>query len=174
MTSLRPLLAVGALLALGGCPCIGSEFTTSRTFSVHASAEDAPCSSDRVEVKLLEDKTFSDLRQYLGGVELRRVVVTVVNPKTREDSAATLANGTVRIASDVGGAALVLSTWGDVPVTQDATKDIPFDAATAATLSSLVLNPPHTFVVEGEGCANRVPAFFDFKVELTFYAWAGT
>ncbi len=167
-----PMLVVALFCSLFGsaCSCAGREFTVKRTFEVHGGANDALCQSDRIALNLADDSAFKDVKNNLGKVELRKIVVKVTNPKTRDDSKATKGNGHVRVANAETGTATELGTYTDVPIAQDSSQDIPFDAKAAATLASLALNPPNTFFIEAEGCSDAVPAFYQFQVELALYA----
>jgi hypothetical protein len=170
MKTARLLLSAGAFVFFGGCNCAGREFTVAKTFSVHSEAKDALCSTERLAVNLGEDKSFSDSKQFIGAVELRKVALTVTNPKTRTDSLAANGNGVVSISEQQTGSAIELGTYGDVPIADGSTKEIVFDKAAAKSLATMALRPPNTFYLEAKGCNDVNPAFYDFKVELTFFA----
>lgn len=170
MRRARLLAVVGAAVFINGCGCVGREFTFDRDFSVHAESAEALCQTDRFEVNLGADQAFANVKQYIGTLELRRLMVTVVNPKTRADSVARAASGTVRIDDPARSRVLDLGTYGNVPLVAGASQEIPFDKTAARTLARLALESPNTFTVEAEGCSDANPAFYDFRVELTIFA----
>jgi hypothetical protein len=164
----RLLLLLGTAIIGSGCNCTGREFNISRTF--HVTATDGLCQSYSDTINVGADSTFSQVSSFVTRVELRKLSVTVTKPKTDPSSVATLASGTVRVADANNGSAVELGTYGQVPITQDSTKEITFDAAAASNLANLVLHPPHTFTVQGQGCNDATPAFYDFRVDMTVYA----
>lgn len=165
------LMVVGMLGGVfSGCNCTGREFTVRRTFNVTQEVEAAACATESRTVNLQDDSAFSDLKKNLGKVELRKVVVTIVNPKTRGDSVATTGHGTVSVKGESEGSVLAkLGTYEPMPIATGSTQNIDFDSSAASTLASLALNPPYTFDVVVEGCSDRTTAFYDFEVALTFY-----
>lgn len=165
------LLVVTAVMALAsGCSCAGREFTLKRTFDVNSGPNDALCSTNRQVINLGEDSSFNSVKNNVGKVELRKLVVRVVDPKTASDSVATKANGKVRVSETMTGTGTEMGTYQDVPLEADASQEIAFDKAAASQLASLALNPPNTFYIESEGCNDKVPAHYKFQVELTLYA----
>jgi hypothetical protein len=98
----------GFSMILEGCNCAGSEFTTRRTFSVHASASDALCQTERSEVNLGQDASFTDAKSFISRIELRKLSVQVTNPKTRDDSVVSKAHGSVQVSSSQTGTTLTL------------------------------------------------------------------
>lgn len=165
------LMVLGVLGGVvSGCNCTGREFTVKRTFSVTQEVESAACATESRTVNLQDDAAFSDLKNNLGKVELRKVVVTIVNPKKRDDSVATTAHGTVSVKGSSEGSVLAeLGTYAPMPITAGSTQNIDFDSDASSTLASLALNPPYTFDVVVEGCSDKTTAFYDFEVALTFY-----
>lgn len=163
------LFAFTAISAMG-CNCAGREFTVSKTFNVHGEATDPVCNSDRQVINVGDDAAFRDAKAFIGTVELRKLEGEITNPKTRADSAATKASGTVRIADSMTGTAIDLGTYGDVPITAGSKKTIEFDKKAAKRLAELVLQPPNSFSVESHGCSDANPAFYEFKVTLTIFA----
>jgi len=172
MKHMRWYLVLGVLSgAISGCNCAGREFTVSKTFSVTQGSEDAVCASRSKTINLQDDSAFNSLKGNIGKVELRKVVVAIVNPKTRDDSVATTGHGTVSVkGSSEGSVVAQLGTYADVPIAVGSSQDIAFDAGAAKALSSLALNPPNTFDIVVEGCSDKNVAFYDFRVDLTFYA----
>ena len=172
--TIRAKICVAALALLGtGCGVFGKDFTVSRTVGVHASMTDPACQDDNLTFNLADDKTFNDIKGNVYSMELKKVVVEVVNPKTDDSSVATRANGSISVSAMVGGELLSLGTYQDVPLTAGANQEIPFDKSAAQRTIDLALHPPNTFFITSHGCADAVPAFFDFKVAMTFYATLG-
>ncbi len=165
----RAVLSVSLLLATS-CGLAGKEFTVKRVVNVHASATDPLCTEGKVTFNLSEDKAFNDLKANIGSVQLRKVRVLIANPKTDASSVATKADGELRVSVADSDAGLLLGTFGGVALTADNAQEVTFDAANAKTVIDAALNPPHTFYVKAKGCADAVPAFFDFAVEMTVYA----
>jgi len=170
MNAPRLVLFLGVAALASGCNCAGREFTLSHTFHVHATADEAVCTTVRDQINVGDDPSFVAVKQFVGHVELRKLSVTVTDPRTDPSSVAATGNGSVRVADAAGSAALTLGTYGSVPITLNSTKDIPLDAAAAKKLADLVLTPPNTFFIEAEGCSDVNPAFYDFRVDLTVYA----
>lgn len=170
---MRYRIAALAVLAAASTSCgvIGSEFTVKKTVGVHARDTDPTCQVDTLTYDLKEDKAFNDLRGVIGRVQLRKVHVEVVDPKTDPSSVATRAGGTLRVGATDTSTELVLGTWADVALAAGQGQDIAFDQAAADALTNLALHPPNVFTVESKGCADAVPAWFDFRVDLTL--WAG-
>ncbi len=166
LTLLFALTAISAM----GCNCAGREITVSRTFNVHGETTDPLCNADRQVINLADDASFKDAKAFIGTVELRKLEGEITNPKTRADSAATKASGTVRIADSMTGTALDLGTYGDVAITAGNKTTIQFDKKSAKRLAELVLQPPNSFSVESYGCNDANPAFYEFKVTLTIFA----
>lgn len=148
---------------------VGEEFTIKKVVSIHTGT-DATCQVDLLRYDLSKDEAFARLRTLIGYGELRRVAVEVVNDRTDPTSVATLASGTLRIGADETSTELVLGTWGEVPVVNGSGKEIAFDHAAADELIKLALRLPNTFAIRSEGCVDQVPAFFDFRIDLTFFA----
>ncbi len=170
MRTSRLLFLFGLAVLASGCNCLGREFTITRTFEVNSTG-DSTCSTFSDTVNVGDDPTFNDVKQFITKVELRKITVTVTDPKIGE-SVATKAHGSVTVGDASNANLLTLGTYTDVPLTLNATQDIPFDAAAAANLASLVLNPPHTFTVNAQGCNDLNPAHYKFKVAVTLYAGA--
>jgi hypothetical protein len=165
------LFAVAGLATiLQGCNCAGREFTLTRTFSVHATSDDPLCQTNKLEVDLGKDQAFTDARAFISRVELRKLAVKVSNPKTRDDSVVTRAHGSVQVAASQTATTLTLGTYSDVPIAADSGQDITIDKAAADELARLALTSPNVFWITGQGCNDRVPAFYDFDVLLTLYA----
>jgi hypothetical protein len=165
-------LAVTALLASGCSACAGKEFTVKKTFSVHASATDPQCDVDLREQNMGNDQAFMDLQQYISKIELKKVTISVANPKTSEESVATSGWGEVRISANQSDTALTLAVYDPFPIVAGSTRDITFDQPTADKLSELILQPPHVFWLGSFGCSDANPAFYDIQVALTLYAAA--
>jgi hypothetical protein len=163
---------LGALAALavscGECG-VGEEFTVKKVVGIHTGTDET-CQVDVLSYDLAQDETFARLRTLIGYGELRRVAVEIVNERTDPTSVATLASGTLRIGADETSTELVLGTWGEVPIVNGSGKEIEFDRAAADELIKLGLRLPNKFTVHSEGCVDQVPAFFDFRIDLTFFA----
>jgi hypothetical protein len=168
MRTHRLLLLLGTAIVGSGCNCTGREFTISRTF--HVTATDGLCQDYTDTINVGADANFSAVSSFVTRVELRKLSVTVTNPKTDPSSVAALASGTVRVADANNSSPLDLGTYGQVPITLNSTKEITFDAAAATNLANLVLHPPNTFTVRAHGCNDATPAFYDFRVDMTVYA----
>ncbi len=163
--------ALAALLFLStSCGLAGKEFTVKRVVHVQAAGTDPTCREATATFNLSEDKAFNDLKANIGGIELRKVRVVVTDPKTNAESLATKASGELSVKVGQSDAALSLGTFDALALTADSAKEISFDAANAKKVVDAALNPPNTFLVGAKGCADKVPAFFDFAVELTIYA----
>ncbi len=172
--STRLKILVSALSLLGsGCGVFGKDFTVRRMVSIHASATDPTCQDDKLTVNLGDDKAFNDVKGNLYSLELKRVFVEVADPKTNPDSMATKANGAVSVSASLSGDALTLATYKDVPLNKGEFQEISFDKSAAKNLTDLALHAPNTFFITSHGCADAVPAFFDFNVGMTFYATLG-
>lgn len=171
MRTSRLLFLFGLAVLGSGCNCLGREFTITRTFQVDSTG-DAVCSQWSETVNVADDSAFNDVKQFITKVELRKITVTVTDPKTDPSSVATKAHGSVKVGDASNANILTLGTYQDVPITQGSKQDIPFDAAAATRLANLVLNAPHTFTVDAEGCNDLNPAHYKFQVALTLYAGA--
>lgn len=168
MRPLIPLLA-GLVLTLPGCNCFGREFTETYPFSVRAGPGDPLCAKQRLEVNLGADESFDSVKQFVKRVDVRTLEVAVTDPKTRDDSAATKASGSVSVSDTKNGTLFTLGTYGDVPIAAGSVRAIPVDAAAEKELSRLIRTAPNTFWVTADGCNDAVPAFYDFEVRLTVY-----
>lgn len=164
------ILVAATITLSSSCGLIAKDFTIKRVVHVHGSASDPTCQDDRITFNLAEDDAFNDLKGAIGKLELRKAVVRITNPKTAEESVATMANGTLGIATTQEGASVEFSTFTDVPLTTDASQELTFSVEGASAVIDAALNPPNTFYVTSHGCADAVPAFFDFQVEFTFHA----
>lgn len=169
MRPLIPMLA-GLLLTLPGCNCFGRELTETFTFSVHAESTDPLCDTQRYEVNLGADDSFKSVKQFVKRVDVRKLEVAVNDPKTRDDSVATKAGGSVSVSDTENGTLFTLGTWEDVPIAVGSRQEIPVDATAEKELSRLIRTAPNTFWVTAQGCNDAVPAFYDFDVLLTVYA----
>jgi hypothetical protein len=157
------------LLTLPGCNCFGREFTETFTYNVHAESTDPLCAKQQYEVNLGEDEGFKKVKQFVTRVDVRKLEVAVKDPKTREDSAATKAGGSVSVSDSESGTLFTLGTYGDVPIEAGSRQEIAVDATAEKELSRLIRTAPNTFWATAEGCNDAVPAFYDFDVLLTLY-----
>lgn len=169
MRPLIPLLA-GLLLTLPGCNCFGREFTETYTFNVRAESTAPLCATQRLQVNLGADESFNSVKQYVKRVDVRKLEVAVTNPKTRQDSVATKASGSVSVSDTESGTQFTLATYGDVPIAAGSVREVPVDATAEKELSRLIRTAPNAFWVTADGCNDAVPAFYDFEVRLTIYA----
>lgn len=164
------LAVAGLVLILQGCNCFGREFTKTLTFDVHATAEDPLCSKDFTEIDLGSDQAFQNVRQFVARFELRKLRVAVNDPKTREDSIAKLAHGSVQVAASQTSTTFTLGTYEAVEIKAGNGQDIAIDKAAQKELAKLALTSPNKFFIAAEGCNDAVPAFYTFDVTMTFYA----
>jgi hypothetical protein len=169
MFSKTRLLLVPALLLVTACN-IDQPITKRATFSVNSESE--LCTTSKKVIDLGDDETFTKYRDQIKSVELQDVTVKITNPKTRDDSAATKAGGTLSLSADEAGTPLTLATYQDLALTAGNSQEITFDGAAATEMARLILDPPNTFYVHSNGCADAVPAFFDFEVAMTLMVHA--
>lgn len=161
------VVAAAAAFVLTACSP-GRDFTVKRTISVKATSD--KCQVDKLVYNLGDDAAFATVKKNIGKVEVKKLAIRISNPKTRPESVATLANGEVHIGPVGETPTVLLSTYGDVPVEKDAYKEIPVDAEGAKTLTNLALKGTNAFEIQWRGCADQVPAYFDFDVEMTLFA----
>jgi len=153
------------LLTTTGCGISG---TTTKKLTFHVNAETDPCGSDSEELDLGGEDFFNDYKDKIDSVTVKSAKITIVNPKTREDSVATMAHGTVSIQETSTDEKATFSTFSDVALTQDNSADLSVEPEASTRVSKAVLKEPHKLLVTAEGCADAAPAYFDFELEVTF------
>lgn len=166
--SMLPLAVAALAMSCGACG-VGEEFTLKQTIHMHTGS-DSRCQVDLLTYNLNEQEAFARLRTFIGYVEVRRIGVEVTNEKTDPASVATTARGNLRVGAEASSTELLLGVWEDTPIVNGTTREVAFDQAAADEFARLALQSPNDFTIRSEGCVDEVPAFFDFRVDLTLFA----
>jgi hypothetical protein len=169
-----------ALLGATGCSWTGRTFTSPTVVAVTISANSPLCSTSRVAVNLEDQKTFAQVKDLVGRLELRSVTLSPsVADSASPDAKATAVHGTVGVAESQQATATPLLTFdtlafgeqllAQLPGSTDETIEHPLDAAAASAGSALALKTKGHFFIDLNACPDQTPADFTVSTELGFY-----